>query len=102
MEANYYSKSFTILHELNEYVYNCSKEVIYLKAKGKAILLKPQESAIISPMIKHSFYTKNTLITGLLLIIRVPDDFNDNFFSIYSGLSNSAKRKAFAETTQWF
>lgn len=102
MEASYYSKSFTILHELNEYVYNFSEEVICLNVKGKVMLLKPQESAVLSPMVKHSFYTKNTLTKALLLIIRVPDDFNDNFFSIYSGLSNSSKRKAFEETTQWF
>ena len=102
MEVNTYSKSYNIRHELNEYVYNFSNEVIYLKVKGKIELLQPGESAIFSPLVEHSFYTKKHSEKLLLLIVRVPDDFSDNFFSMYAGLSDSSKRKAFSETTQWF
>ena len=44
-------------------------------------------------MVKHTFYTEKPNIRAQLLIIRVPDDFSSNFFSMYSGLSISSKKR---------
>ena len=102
MEVDAETKKYEVFHQMHEYVFNYSESEIILKISNKMYVLKPEESAIINPHIKHYFYTKENVKSARLLIIRVGEEFSQDFIHMYAGLSESSRRRIFEEVSQWF
>ncbi len=102
MEVNSHTKKFEIFHQMHEYVYNFSEQDITLEVSGKKYNIKPEESIIFSPMVKHFFYTKNNIQNAKIVIIRVSEEFSQDFTYMFAGLEQSSRKKIFSDVSQWF
>ena len=102
METNFKTKNFTINHRSYEYVYNFDKNEVIIKTEKEEFVLKPEESIVFSPMIKHSFYNKLKSQNTKILIVRVSEEFSEDFIDMFANLGNASRKKIFSEASQWF
>ncbi len=102
MEVNSKTREYKINHQMHEYVYNFSEQEIIVKVEGNKYILKSEESIIFPPMVKHSFHSNLKNKNIKILIVRVPEEFSQNFIHMFAGLPSASRKKIFLDVSQWF
>ena len=102
MDVSYETKYYNINHRLHEYVYNFDNSEIIVKVGNKTFTLGPEESIVFSPMIKHNYYKKLKTQKSKILIVRIAEEFSEDFIDMFAKLGKSSRKKIFSEASQWF